>query len=115
MKTREDVSRFLNQFFSKLGVWGVIFLEREKNLDALKELGMTSLDREKVIRTLTVDDFVNTIVSPFPRIGEMWVFGKKVEGTELYIKISMGPPSSNVLCISFHKAEKELKYAFSAH
>ena len=38
MKVREDVQQFLNQFFPKMEIWGIFFLERDKNLEALKEL-----------------------------------------------------------------------------
>lgn len=42
----------------------------------------------------------------------MWVFGKDMEGKELYIKISMGMPNSKTICISFHEAEHPINYAF---
>ena len=44
--------------------------------------------------------------------GDMWVFGKDFNGSELYIKISMGAPRSNTICISFHEAEHHLNYPF---
>jgi len=40
----------------------------------------------------------------------MWVFGKMVRGTEVYIKITMGTFNNSVICISFHLAEHPLKY-----
>ncbi|MCQ2176236.1 MAG: hypothetical protein MJY80_07780 [Bacteroidales bacterium] len=42
----------------------------------------------------------------------MWVFGKDFSGEELYIKISLGRPNSNTICISFHKSEFPNRYAF---
>ena len=42
--------------------------------------------------------------------GEMWVFGKDVKGSEIYIKITMGRPDSHTICISFHKAEYPMSY-----
>lgn len=42
----------------------------------------------------------------------MWVFGKDYDGTELYIKISLGAPGSKTICISFHEAEHPLSYPF---
>ena len=44
--------------------------------------------------------------------GDMWVFGKDYDGTELYIKISLGAPGSKTICISFHEAEHPLSYPF---
>ena len=112
MKAREEVQQFLNQFFHKMEIWGIFFLERDKNLAALKELGITSLDREAIIRTIVVDDYVDTIKDAIFQFGEMWVFGKDRYQAQLYIKISMGAPNGNVLCISFHKAENKIRYAF---
>ena len=103
---------FTHQFFPKMEIWGIFFLERDKNLAALKELGITSLDREAIIRTIVVDDYVDTIKDAIYQFGEMWVFGKDRDQAQLYIKISMGAPNSNVLCISFHKAENKIRYAF---
>lgn len=45
-------------------------------------------------------------------LAEMWVFGKDVDGTEVYIKITMGKPNSNTICISFHEAEYPMSYPF---
>lgn len=42
----------------------------------------------------------------------MWVFGKDYDGTELYIKISLGVPGSNTICISFHESEHSLHYPY---
>ena len=44
--------------------------------------------------------------------GDMWVFGKDCNGIDIYIKIALGEPNSNTICISFHTAEHPLKYAF---
>lgn len=87
MKAREEVQQFLNRFFPKMEIWGIIFLERDKNLEALKEFGITPVEREAVIRTIVVDDYVETI-----------------KDTIL--------PNSQTLCISFHKAENKIHYAF---
>jgi hypothetical protein len=43
---------------------------------------------------------------------DMWVFGKFIQGEEVYIKITMGQSSSQVLCISFHFAEQPLNYPY---
>ena len=43
---------------------------------------------------------------------EMWVFGKDVNGCEVYIKVAMGEPNNRTLCISFHKAEHKMAYPF---
>jgi len=42
----------------------------------------------------------------------MWVFGFDHEGTEIYIKISMGRLNQEVICISFHESEFKMNYPF---
>ncbi|MBO7602988.1 MAG: type II toxin-antitoxin system MqsR family toxin [Bacteroidales bacterium] len=112
IKPREDVERFLAQFFPKFEVFGILFLDREKNLEALKMLGITAAERKEIIRTIDVDDYVETIASALHNIGDLWVFGKDYENEELYIKIALGRPGSNTICVSFHKAEHTIRYAY---
>lgn len=40
----------------------------------------------------------------------MWIFGKEINGHEVFIKITMGIPNASVICISFHLAEHPLHY-----
>lgn len=111
IKTEEEVESFLRQFKPKFKLWGIIFLNRDKNLEALKSLGITPKAREEIIADIRADDYVETILDTIP-FGEMWVFGKDYDNTELYIKISIGKPNNNTICISFHVAEHRLEYAF---
>lgn len=46
VKEKEEVELFLRQFFPKLNIMGIVFLYREKNLEALKRLGITPEIRE---------------------------------------------------------------------
>ena len=84
IKTKQEVEHFLSQFGVKFDIWGIFYLDRDKNEEALTA------------------DFFN----------EMWVFGKDMDGTELYIKIALGQPNNRTICISFHVAEHPIKYAF---
>lgn len=112
MKSKEEVEAFLRQFKPKMSVWGIFFLGRDKNLDTLKRLGMTPVEREEVIMDIEAEDFCEMINDTVGSLGEMWVFGKDCRGQEIYIKISMGSPGSKTICISFHIAEHPMKYAF---
>lgn len=111
IKEKEEVETFLHHFFPKLSIYGIIFLHREKNVEALKQLGITPEIREKMVRTIKVDDYVETI-SDMASFGDMWVFGKDYDGNDLYIKIAMGQENNKTICISFHIAEYPLHYAF---
>lgn len=110
-RTRQEVEEFLHQFIPKLDIWGIIFLNRQKNQEALIALGITELTRKEIIKSIETEDYVETIRNAMG-YGDMWVFGKDYDGTELYIKISLGTQNSNTICISFHKAEHLITYTF---
>lgn len=112
MATSEDVQSFLHDFKAKLGIWGVIFRDdRGKNAQALLDLEVTPVFREKILKELQVTDY-----SEGPKTqnlyggADMWVFGKNVKGQEVYIKITLGFAGAQVICISFHVAEHPMKY-----
>lgn len=111
VKTKDSVETFLGQFVPKLDVWGIIFLGREKNLKTQLEFGINEEKRKDIIRNLGASDYVETI-DDAASYGDMWVFGKTVNGVEMYIKVSLGKPNGKTICISFHKAEFPIKYAF---
>ncbi len=92
--SKEEVERFLSEFHSKMRVFGIIFRDdRGKNLEA--------------------KDYVEgPIVDTLNHNGEMWVFGRDVKESEVYIKISMGMPGRSTICISFHRARYEMNYPF---
>lgn len=109
IKTKQEIEQFLNQFNIKFDIWGIFYLDRDKNAEALKALGITPKARDEIVRQLSSDDYVETLPADF--FNEMWVFGRDMDGTELYIKIALGQPNSKTICISFHVAEHPIKYA----
>lgn len=111
MKTKQEVENFLREFIPKLKIFGIIFLDRDKNTEALKMLGITPMFRKEIIKSISTNDYIGTIIDN-SSYGEMWVFGKDYNGEEIYIKITLGKPNTNTLCISFHIAEHPLKYPF---
>lgn len=112
--TRRDVSRFLTLMKEKLRSGGrIVFVDRNKNSQALFELGITPSYREQIIKSLEVEDYSegpneDTI---FNSGKPLWVFGKMFNEQEIYIKIHFGV-GLDTICISFHKAEKSLNYPF---
>jgi len=110
--SKDEVRQFLVDFKTKMGIWQVLFRnDRQKNSMALLDLEITSSFREKVLRELEMEDYSS---GPTPDtlndLPDMWVFGKEIKKTEIYIKISMGQPKNPVICISFHKAEASMNY-----
>ena len=110
----DDVKTFLNQFNIKARVFGIRFRDdRPKNREAILELEITHLQREEIVKNLQVQDYVEgPVVDVLHKEGEMWVFGKDVNGQEVYIKITLGYENDQAICISFHIAEHPLVYPF---
>ncbi len=114
MATRQEVDSFLKDFHQKMKIYDIRFRDdRGKNLQALLDLEIPAALRETIISSLSISDYiegpnVDTLNCGAP----LWVFGKIVKKKEIYIKISMGEPNRNVICISFHAALHKLNYPF---
>lgn len=109
---RIEVEVFLKDFFEKKKIWGIYFLDdRGKNFATLSALEIRPVDREQVLDSLVAEDFS---AGPLPEnwhgSKEMWVFGKAIKETEIYIKITLGAPGAKTICISFHIAEHPMSY-----
>ncbi len=113
MATPEQVQVFLKEFFAKKKVFGIVTRERDKNLQTLFDLGMTMLQRNEIIDSLTVSDyFKGPTTDTLHKSAEMWEFGKSWKQHLLYIKITMGENGKPVVCISFHTAEHKIEYPY---
>lgn len=114
MVTIEEVRAFLDQFNTKVQVFGILFRDdRPKNREALQILDITPLQREVVVKSLQEQDYVEgPVIDELNRKSEMWVFGKDVKGREVYIKITLGYQNGQTICISFHIAEHPMQYPF---
>ena len=112
--TKDDVQRFLEQFHTKMSVFGIIYRDdRGKNKKTLEELEIVPSFRKVIIENLRVEDYVEgPIIDTLNHHGEMWVFGKDVREREVYIKIMISNIGGQTICISFHLAENKLTYPF---
>lgn len=114
MATRDEVSAFLKEFFIKYKVFDILFRDgRPKNADTLLAFDIPPIKRRAVIESLKAEDYSEgPIDDNLYGIAGMWVFGKTFMNTEFYIKISIGHPSSRVICISFHPSQHPMTYPF---
>ena len=114
MVTKREVQAFLDEFHTKMQVFGILYRDdRGKNQKTLEELEIVPAHRKVIIENLAVEDYVQgPVVDKLNKLGEMWVFGKDVKGREIYIKIMLGRTNCQTICISFHISEKPLQYAF---
>lgn len=114
MGKHEEVQHFLTEFQVKLNQWGFRLRDdRGQNMLTLFELELSHNDCGEILSQLTVADFSegpleDTLHKELP----MWVFGKNIKDREIYIKITPGRFGSEVVCISFHKAERKMNYPY---
>ena len=111
---KENIQKFLDDFHLKTRIFDIIFLDnRDKNFQTLLKLEISSFKRKEITTTLQIENYSE---GPLPDIlhhsSDMWVFGKQVNKKEIYIKITMGVPGSQTICISFHIAEKSMNFPF---
>ena len=112
MIKKTEVASFLKSFKDKMNFWDVLFRdERGKNTQALVELELRPIDRKSILEKLETKDYSEGPLEERLYGGvDMWVFGKTIKQREVYIKITMGELSKNVICISFHLAEHKINY-----
>ena len=98
----ETVDKFLKEFKDKARAFGIIFrIDRKKNMQALLDLEISAIMREKIIMSLTVEDYYKG-----PTEDKLNYMG------ELYIKISKGTGANSPICVSFHLAERKIEHPF---
>lgn len=112
MTYKFDVEKFLIDFKHKLKFFDIIFTDRDKNRNALLELGITPQQRLEYIKSLEVENYSSgphkdTNDTNMP---DYWVYGKEINSKEVYIKINFGTMNNPVICMSFHIAEYNLDY-----
>lgn len=110
-----EIEAFLKDFRYKLGFWGLLFQNRTnlKNFHTLTELEFRVDDVKRILKELEATDYVEgPCKDVLYRNADLWVFGRKIKKQEVYIKITMGQPNSNVICISFHFAAHTLIYPY---
>ena len=109
-----EVNAFLSDFKIKMDVWGIIFRDdRSKSSQTLLDLEITPNQRIEVLKNLKSENYCNgPVEDALYKTAPMWIFGTMVKGEEIYIKINLGAHGANVICISFHIAERPMKYPF---
>ncbi len=112
MTLREEVEAFLASFHEKVKVFGILFRDdREKNRNALIDLDISRYERNEIIKSIETEDYSEgPIPDELNHGSELWVFGKDVNGIEVYIKITMGGFNGRTICISFHRADHPMNY-----
>jgi hypothetical protein len=113
MATKDEIAKFLGELRVKESSGILTFLirdDRSKNAQSLHNLDIPPDKRKEIIRKLKPEDFYRIEDGLYFEKYTMWSFGKTVQNTEMYIKISL--TERNIVCISFHEAEFPIIYPF---
>ena len=113
-ETEAGVIKFLNEFKIIAKKRGVYFVPREEFVSTLISLGITRAICKDELLSLSVDDYCRGPENDRDRPGRIWVFGKRFEGRELYIKLKIAKAGKETIakCLSFHPAEFPLCFPF---
>lgn len=93
---------------------GVELVPRKDTLETLRFLGMTKWNLEEVLLGLSVADYCAGPKQDRTAPGEVWEFGKNMDGYEVYIKLKVSDAGDAKMakCISFHIAQYPLRYPY---
>jgi len=112
--TKDEIAAFLHRLQAKITIYDIVYIdERPKNAQTLATLEIAPFERDEAVKNLEINDYCEGPLEETQYGGEtMWVFGKQIKSEEVYIKITLGIPNNAVICISFHIAERPMKYPF---
>ena len=109
----QDVRNFLLEFKQvATGGSGIDIVPRAETRSTLAQLGLTKANLEEILLGLSVTHYC---LGPEPdrdRPGNVWIFGREIEGHEVYIKLKVAQAGDRQIakCISFHIARHPLEY-----
>lgn len=113
MTQRHQVVLFLLEV-KRRGQKDFRFEERPQNMATLAKIGITKSDAKSRVMALTVEDF-----SAGPKVRddgrgdqESWEFGIHVNGTLVYVKLSLPDNPERCVCVSFHVPEYPMTFPF---
>lgn len=111
MATITEVETYLKKLKVKINIFGILFIYSRKNQQKLNDIEISPSKRKQIIDSLVAKDYSEgPLEEKMRNLLPMWVFGKKVEKEEVYIKVSMGNENTEAVCISFHVAEHPMIY-----
>jgi hypothetical protein len=112
----EEIKKFLNNAKELMKAGAFDFVPRKKNMDSIKEAGLTIKHVKEIIMDLTYKNYYRgpSVDVGANREGFIWEFGYDIEGTDFYIKLKIEQRGEKecLVCLSFHKAEQPLVYPY---
>jgi len=117
LRKKIDINRFLKDF-KKIASEKKIKDAKPNDMDmGLSELGLTREIRNNIIFDLTYENYCDGPINDRDKPGSLWIFGKHYNGELIYIKIKIVAVENikEVVCISFHRAEREMNFPFKGN
>lgn len=115
---KEEITEFLfnvwNILAQKMDYDAFIFVPRKENEECVTSLGITKEEVRDTIVGLGVEDYVAGALDDKDFPGELWVFGKIIEGKSIYIKIKLTVIGDKkvIRVVSFHFATWGLYFPY---
>lgn len=112
---RRQIINFLREIKDLIQQGHYQILGRIKNYDSMIALGITERMRDEFILSLAVENYSSGPMMDEYKPGNIWVFGKELDSTEIYIKLKIVTDNHGnemALCMSFHPSEYRMKYPF---
>jgi hypothetical protein len=110
---RHQILIFLKDFKELMGQGHYIIKNHLKNLQALRDLGITARTRDEIILAIGLINYSSGPNLDKYLSGDYWVFGSAVDSVEVYIKlkiITYNDGRERAVCLSFHPSEGPLTY-----
>jgi hypothetical protein len=91
---------------------GIDIVPRADTRQTLAYIGLTKANLEEILLGLSVTDYCQGPETDRDRPGNVWIFGREIEGHEVYIKLKVAQAGEKQIakCISFHIAKYPLEY-----
>ena len=114
---RRQILNFLKDFKELMGQGHGYYLvkEHQKNVQALRDLGITARIRDEIILSVAMEDYSSGPNPDEYHPGDYWIFGKNIDAVEIYIKLKIvtyNNGNERAVCYSFHPSEHPLNYPF---
>jgi len=88
-----------------------IFVGRPENIATLAKLGITRGHAKSLVLGLRPEDCVSGPDPDYDNPGlDVWVFGLRVSGLDIYVKLQVVLSQGHCVCVSFHEAERPMHY-----
>lgn len=91
---------------------GIDLIPGEGDMLTLGYLGITKKNLEDILLGLSVANFFKGPVQDGSHSGELWEFGKNMDGVDVFIKLKVVKDLNLAKCISFHIAKYPMQYPF---